>query len=58
MVFARFLLRRNPVEKARLRRHRSEKLFGVQLATNQIVEGVNAAAVSYTHLTLPTNREV
>ena len=31
MVFARFLLRRNPVEKARLRRHPSEKLFGVQL---------------------------
>ena len=46
MVFARFLLRRNPVEKARLRRHRSEKLFGVQLATNHIVEGVNAAALA------------
>ena len=46
MVFARFLLRRNPVEKARLRRHPSEKLFGVQLATNQIVEGVNAGRLA------------
>jgi tRNA-dihydrouridine synthase 3 len=47
MVFARFLLKRNPVEKARLRRHESEKLFGVQIATNQIQEGVNAGRLAY-----------
>lgn len=47
MVFARFLLRRNPVEKARLRRHESERLFGVQIATNQISEGVRAGLLAY-----------
>ena len=46
MVFARFALRRNPVELARLRRHESETLFGVQIATNQIAEGVNAGRLA------------
>ena len=39
MVFARYALKRNPVELARLRRHESEKIFGVQIATSQIAEG-------------------
>jgi tRNA-dihydrouridine synthase 3 len=46
MTFARFLLKGNPVERARLRRHPSEKLFGVQIATNQIQEGVNAGRMA------------
>jgi tRNA-dihydrouridine synthase 3 len=47
MVFARFLLKGNPVEKARLRRHASEPLYGVQIATNQISEGVNAGRLAF-----------
>jgi tRNA-dihydrouridine synthase 3 len=47
MVFARYALKRNPVELARLRRHSSEKTFGVQIATNQIVEGVNAGRLAF-----------
>ena len=47
MVFARFALKRNPVELARLRRHESEPYFGVQIATNQISEGVNAGRLAF-----------
>ena len=47
MVFARYALKRNPVELARLRRHESEKIFGVQIATNQIAEGVNAGRLAF-----------
>ena len=47
MVFARYALKRNPVELARLRRHESEKVFGVQIATNQIAEGVNAGRLAF-----------
>ena len=46
MVFARFVLKKNPVELARLRRHESERLFGVQIATNQISEGVAAGRLA------------
>jgi tRNA-dihydrouridine synthase 3 len=47
MVFARYALKRNPVELARLRRHECEKTFGVQIATNQIAEGVNAGRLAF-----------
>jgi tRNA-dihydrouridine synthase 3 len=47
MVFARFALKKNPVELARLRKHDSETLFGVQIATNQITEGVNAGRLAH-----------
>ena len=46
MVFARFVAKGNPVERARLRRHPSEKLFGVQIATNQIAEGITAGRMA------------
>ena len=42
MVYARSLLKGSPVEQARLRRWEGEKTFGVQFATNQIDEGLNA----------------
>lgn len=42
MVYARSLLRGSPVEQARLRRAEEEQIFGVQIATNQIDEGLNA----------------
>eukprot|EP00535_Pseudo-nitzschia_heimii_P007311 CAMPEP_0197180166 /NCGR_PEP_ID=MMETSP1423-20130617/4868_1 /TAXON_ID=476441 /ORGANISM="Pseudo-nitzschia heimii, Strain UNC1101" /LENGTH=424 /DNA_ID=CAMNT_0042630197 /DNA_START=371 /DNA_END=1645 /DNA_ORIENTATION=+ len=42
MIYARSLLKGDPVEKARLRRWREESTFGVQFATNQISEGVDA----------------
>lgn len=42
MVYARSLLRGSPVEQARLRRCETEQIFGVQIATNQIEEGLNA----------------
>jgi len=40
MIYARSLLKGNPVEKARLRR--AEKVFGVQIATNNVQEGCDA----------------
>ena len=43
MVYARHLLRGQAVERARLRRACNEKVFGVQIATNDAEEG--AAAV-------------
>jgi tRNA-dihydrouridine synthase 3 len=42
MIYARSLLKGAPVEKARLRRWKGEPSFGVQFATNQISEGVDA----------------
>lgn len=42
MVYARSLLKGSPVEHARLRRWEEEKVFGVQLATNQVGEGLEA----------------
>uniref|UniRef100_A0A7S4EHY8 tRNA-dihydrouridine(47) synthase [NAD(P)(+)] n=1 Tax=Pseudo-nitzschia australis TaxID=44445 RepID=A0A7S4EHY8_9STRA len=42
MIYARSLLKGDPIEKARLRRWKDEPTFGVQFATNQIEEGLNA----------------
>eukprot|EP00986_Skeletonema_menzelii_P001766 scaffold488_cov142-Skeletonema_menzelii.AAC.5 len=42
MVYARSLLRGSPVEQARLRCWEGEHIFGVQIATNQVEEGLNA----------------
>ncbi|KAL7452936.1 hypothetical protein ACHAWC_004641 [Mediolabrus comicus] len=42
MIYARSLLKGSPVESARLRRCKEEKIFGVQFATNQIEEGLSA----------------
>jgi hypothetical protein len=43
MAFARMLLKGEPKERAMLRRAANERLFGFQIATNQIDEGVHAA---------------
>ena len=43
MVFARHLLKGDPIEHARLRRAPNEPLYGVQIATNNVEEGVGAA---------------
>jgi len=42
MIYARNLIKRDRIEQARLRRSPSEPIFGVQMATNQIDEGVRA----------------
>ncbi|GMH87030.1 hypothetical protein TrVE_jg13491 [Triparma verrucosa] len=42
MIFARYLLQNDPVERARLRRSSNEHCFGVQIATNDAEEGVAA----------------
>lgn len=42
MIYARSLLRGDAVELARLRRSSNEKYYGVQIATNNVEEGVNA----------------
>ena len=42
MVYARYLLNGDPVERARLRRAANEDVFGVQIATNDVGEGVAA----------------
>jgi tRNA-dihydrouridine synthase 3 len=47
MSYARFLNRGNPVEKTHLRRHDSEEIFGAQIATNIIEEGVRSARMAY-----------
>ena len=47
MSYARFLNRGSPVEKTHLRRHESEEIFGAQIATNQIEEGVLSARMAY-----------
>eukprot|EP00967_Tisochrysis_lutea_P015746 scaffold17762_cov32-Tisochrysis_lutea.AAC.2 len=46
MVFARNLLAGDPRERARLRRAENEQLFGVQIATNDVEEGVRAIALA------------
>ena len=46
MGFARHLLKNDPREKALLRRAPNERLYGVQLATNQISEGVRAGVLA------------
>lgn len=46
MVFARMLLNDDKKEKARLRRAANEGLFGVQIATNDVEEGVRAVALA------------
>lgn len=47
MVFARHLLKGSSKERALLKRHRpTEKLYGVQIATNVIDEGVQAALLA------------
>ena len=46
MVFARNLLKGDRIEKARLRRSANEKVFGVQMATNEVEEGISAATVA------------
>ena len=47
MSYARFLNRGSPVEKTHLRRHETEEIFGAQIATNQIEEGVRSARMAY-----------
>merc|ERR1712091_337678 len=42
MIFAKYLRKGDRREKARLRRHDSEPLFGAQIATNTIAEGAAA----------------
>jgi hypothetical protein len=46
MVFARMLLNGDPKERARLRRAANEGLFGVQIATNNVEEGIQAVALA------------
>ncbi|KAJ8607985.1 hypothetical protein CTAYLR_008223 [Chrysophaeum taylorii] len=46
MAFAKFLLKGDRKEAARLRRHESETVFGAQIATNTIDEGARACAVA------------
>ncbi|KAK9868063.1 hypothetical protein WJX84_011334 [Apatococcus fuscideae] len=46
MAFARMLLKNNVVEKARLRIAGNEGCYGLQVATNNIAEGVGAAKMA------------
>ena len=46
MIFARQLLKGDVIERARLRRASNEQVFGVQIATNDIEEGVGAAKLA------------
>ena len=46
MIFARQLCKGDRREKARLRRPEAETLFGAQIATNQISEGVAACVLA------------
>lgn len=45
MIYARGLLKGSPVERARTRRCDNEQTFGVQFATNQIGEGLDAIQI-------------
>jgi tRNA-dihydrouridine synthase 3 len=47
MVYSRFLVKGDRVEATRLRRPDNEKYFGVQIATNQVDEGVKAMQMAY-----------
>mmetsp|Transcript_25247 Transcript_25247/g.54370 ORF Transcript_25247/g.54370 Transcript_25247/m.54370 type:complete len:468 (+) Transcript_25247:2-1405(+) len=42
MIYARSLLKGSPVENARMRRSNQERTFGIQFATNQVSEGLDA----------------
>lgn len=42
MIYARSLLKGSPVEQARMRRAKDEQTFGIQFATNQVSEGLDA----------------
>ncbi|CAB9528561.1 synthase [Seminavis robusta] len=46
MVYARFLIKGDPTEQARLRRASNEECFGVQIATNDIHEGKAAISLA------------
>jgi tRNA-dihydrouridine synthase 3 len=46
MVFARYLIKGDHRETARLRRAPNEKIFGVQIATNEVEEGVRAVSLA------------
>ena len=46
MIFARQLLKGDVIERARLRRASNEQVFGVQIATNDVEEGVGAAKLA------------
>lgn len=46
MAFARMVAGKKRPEMARLRRHPSEPLFGAQIATNDIAEGVEACKIA------------
>lgn len=46
MVFARMLLKGDRIEHARLRRAPNEPFFGVQIATNEVEEGIGAAKLA------------
>mmetsp|Transcript_26626 Transcript_26626/g.91891 ORF Transcript_26626/g.91891 Transcript_26626/m.91891 type:complete len:450 (-) Transcript_26626:26-1375(-) len=46
MVFAKFLLKGDRREQARLRRFAGEGLFGCQIATNTIAEGIAACEIA------------
>lgn len=46
MLYARFLVKGKPRERALLRNHESEKCFGAQLATNDPAEAVAAARIA------------
>ena len=47
MVYSRFLVKGDRVEATRLRRPENERYFGVQIATNQIDEGVKAIQMAH-----------
>lgn len=46
MIYARNLIKSDRVEKARLRRAPSEQIYGVQMATNQVDEGIRAMVLA------------
>ncbi|KAG7368752.1 nifR3 family TIM-barrel protein [Nitzschia inconspicua] len=47
MVYSRFLVKGDRREATRMRRPDNEKFFGVQIATNQVDEGVEAMKMAY-----------
>jgi len=47
MVYSRFLIKGDRAEATRLRRANTEQFFGVQIATNEIDEGVRAMNMAY-----------
>lgn len=47
MVYSRFLVKGDRKEATRMRRPDNEKYFGVQIATNQIEEGIKAMDMAY-----------